>query len=158
MTFAHAVFVRSLQAALLLTAAPLALAQATSDDAPAMRDPFERAMAWGPCPAFMPKGCGLAIVHGQGDKPNADVFLKIPGKGSIPNHTHTSAERMVLVAGQMIVTYEAQKPMTVKAGSYMYGPAKMPHTATCVSAKPCILFIAFEAPVDAIPVTPPGKP
>ncbi len=112
---------------------------------------------WGPCPAFMPKDCALAVLHGDPSKPNADVFLKVPGKSTIPMHTHTSAERMMLVAGELHVTYEGQKMSVLKAGSYAYGPAKKPHKATCASAKPCMLFIAFEGPVDAVAVEGGGK-
>jgi quercetin dioxygenase-like cupin family protein len=109
-------------------------------------------LKWGGCPPFLPKGCALAVLHGDPAKPNVDVFLKVPGKSTIPMHTHTSAERMILTAGELHVTYEGQ-PMTVlKPGSYAWGPAKHPHKAVCVSAKPCILFVAFEAPLDAIPV------
>jgi hypothetical protein len=34
-----------------------------------------------------------------------------------------------------------------------YGPAKQPHSGKCVSTVPCVLFITFESPVDAVPVT-----
>ena len=109
-------------------------------------------LKWGGCPAFMPKGCELAVLHGDPAKENTDVFLKIPGKSTVPMHTHTSAERMILTAGELHLTYEGQPMSVLKAGSYAYGPAKHPHKAVCVSAKPCILFIAFEQPVDAIAV------
>jgi quercetin dioxygenase-like cupin family protein len=109
-------------------------------------------LQWGPCPPFLPAGCGIAVLHGDPAKQNADVFFKVPAKAVIREHWHTSAERMVLVAGELHVTYEGQ-PMTVlKPGMYAYGPAKLPHKATCASSSPCILFIAFESPVDAIPV------
>ncbi|WP_426178269.1 cupin domain-containing protein [Massilia sp. TWR1-2-2] len=109
-------------------------------------------LKWGGCPAFMPKGCELAVLHGDPAKENTDVFLKIPGKSTVPMHIHTSAERMMLTAGELHLTYEGQPMSVLKAGSYAYGPAKRPHKAVCVSAKPCILFIAFEQPVDAIAV------
>jgi hypothetical protein len=32
---------------------------------------------------------------------------------------------------------------------YAYGPAKAVHRGRCVSAEACVLFIAFEGPVDA---------
>jgi mannose-6-phosphate isomerase-like protein (cupin superfamily) len=108
-------------------------------------------LKWGPCPPFLPKGCGIAVLHGDPAKDNVDVFLKVPGKSSIPLHWHTSAERMVLVAGEMHVTYDGQKMAVLKAGTYAYGPAKKPHKATCASAADCVLFIAFESPLDAVP-------
>ena len=107
-------------------------------------------LAWGPCPEFMPEGCSLAVLHGNPAERNADLFLKIPANSFIPNHIHTSAERMVLVAGDMEVTYEGEEPRLLKAGSYAYGPANKPHIARCGDI-PCLLFIAFEEPVDAIP-------
>ena len=108
-------------------------------------------LQWGPCPEFMPKECGISVLHGDPAKPNADVFFRVPGKAVIPSHWHTSAERMVLVAGEMQVTYAGQAPSTLRPGTYAYGPAKLEHRATCSRASPCTLFIAFEGPVDAHP-------
>ena len=107
-------------------------------------------LAWGPCPEFMPQGCSLAVLHGNPAERNADLFLKIPANSVIPNHTHTSAERMLLVAGELEVTYEGEQPQLLKAGNYAYGPANKAHIAKCGDT-PCLLFIAFEEPVDAIP-------
>ena len=109
------------------------------------------AMQWGPCPPGLPEGCTLTVLHGDPAKPNADIFLKLPAKSTIAEHTHTSAERMILVSGELRVSYKGQPEATLKAGSYAYGPAKVPHSANCVSATPCVLFIAFEQPVDLIP-------
>jgi quercetin dioxygenase-like cupin family protein len=108
-------------------------------------------LEWGPCPPFMPNGCAIAVLHGDPSKENLDIFLKIPANSSIPNHLHNSAERMILVSGELEVKYEGEKPRTLKMGSYAYGPAQKPHTAKCGNAGPCILFIAFEEPLDAIP-------
>ena len=108
-------------------------------------------LQWGPCPPFMPAGCGLAVLHGDPAKPNADVFLRIPAKAAIPEHWHTSAERMVLVAGELSVSYMGQAPVVLKPGMYAYGPAKLPHSASCAGTASCVLFIAFEAAVDAVP-------
>jgi uncharacterized RmlC-like cupin family protein len=58
---------------------------------------------------------------------------------------------MVLVSGEMKVRYEGRAEVTLKPGMYAYGPAKLAHEATCAKGDPCVLFIAFEAPVDAFP-------
>lgn len=108
-------------------------------------------LKWGPCPPFMPNGCSIAILHGDPSKENLDVFFKVPANSNIPNHWHNSAERMILVSGELEVKYQGEKPRTLKVGSYAYGPATKPHTAKCGNAGPCILFIAFEEPLDAIP-------
>lgn len=142
------IFTRTILLTTLLAAGSPVLAQEQA----LTLDARDAAIKWGDCPAFLPKGCGLAVLHGDPSKPNADVFLKVPGKSTLPLHTHTSAERMVLVSGELHVTYEGQKMSIMKAGTYAYGPAKAPHKAYCASNVPCVLFIAFEGPVDAVPV------
>jgi quercetin dioxygenase-like cupin family protein len=114
-------------------------------------------LQWGPCPPFLPKGCGIAVLHGDPAKDNVDVFLKVPAKSVIPKHWHTSAERMVLVAGELHVTYDGQKQTVLRPGTYAYGPAKKPHKGYCASNVPCVLFIAFESPLDAVPIESAAK-
>lgn len=133
--------------AVLVTPVPPVWAQ----EAPLARTAKDPQLKWGPCPPFLPKGCKISVLNGDPAKRNADVFFKVPANSTIPRHTHTSAERMVLVAGELHVTYDGHKPAVLKPGSYAYGPAKLPHKAECKNAGPCILMIAFEAPVDAIP-------
>lgn len=109
-------------------------------------------LKWGPCPDFIPAGCEIAVLHGDPAVPNVDILFKVPGDFTIPLHRHTSAERMVLLSGELQVTYEGQQTATIAAGSYAYGPAERPHAAYCARGDDCILFIAFEAPLDAYPV------
>jgi len=109
-------------------------------------------LTWGPCPDLFPGECNIAVLHGDPSAANADVFLRVASQYQIPAHWHTSAERMVLVTGEMQVTYEGQPASTLSVGSYAYGPARLPHSASCVSDEPCTLFIAFESPVDTHPI------
>jgi len=108
-------------------------------------------LQWGPCPEGLPQGCGIAVLHGDPAQPDADIFLRLPGGSGIPPHTHTSAERMVLVSGELAAKYRGAPEAVLRAGSYAYGPAKLPHRADCRSSEPCILFIAFQEPVDLLP-------
>ena len=109
-------------------------------------------LQWGPCPPFMPEGCELAVLQGDPAGLNADVFFKMAPNTTVPMHWHTSAERMVLVSGQMRVNYQGQRPVTLEPFTYAFGPAELPHETRCGDAGECILFIAFEEPVDAIDV------
>lgn len=139
---------------LALCAAVWATAAWTDDPGtePALaRTHLDADLKWGPCPPFLPKGCGIAVLHGDPAKPNVDVFFKVPAGSTIAPHTHTSAERMVLVSGKLDVKYDGQPDVTLKPGSYAYGPAGRPHQATCHKGRPCVLFIAFESPLDAAP-------
>jgi hypothetical protein len=121
------------------------------------RSAGDTGLEWGPCPEFFPAGCQIAVLHGDPGKPNADVFFRVPGRYDLPAHWHTSPERMVLVSGELHVTYQGQDPTILKPGMYAYGPAKAVHSGRCASATPCVLFIAFEGPVDATAVAAPGR-
>ena len=112
-------------------------------------------LEWGPCPEFFPAGCQIAVLHGDPAKPNADVFFRVPANYDLPKHWHSSAERMVLVTGELSVIYDGQAAVALKPGMYAYGPPKAAHHGRCVSSQPCTLFIAFEGPVDATPGAPP---
>jgi len=127
-------------------------AQALDQEPAAARTADDSGLQWGPCPAFMPAGCMIAVLHGDPGKPNVDVLFQVPANSKLPLHRHTSPERMVLIAGELRVTYDGQPPMTLKPGTYAYGPARRPHSGLCTSAVPCVLFIAFESPLDAAPI------
>jgi quercetin dioxygenase-like cupin family protein len=147
---------RILQLALVACSLLLAMGSSLADEhgnepalAMAADDP---ALEWGPCPEFFGEGCHIAVLHGDPAKPNTDVFFRLVGGKVFPAHTHTSAERMVLVSGAMDVTYEGQDTVQLKTGMYAYGPAGRVHHGQCTSDESCVLFIAFEGPIDAMPV------
>ena len=118
---------------------------------PLVQSASDPALKWGPCPPGMPEGCGIAVLQGDPAKPNADIFLRVPGGSAIPPHAHSSAERMILVSGELEVKYQGAPQAILKATDYAYGPANLPHRANCRSEAACILFIAFEGPVDVMP-------
>ncbi len=142
---------------LFLSASLFIVAKESSREAALANTFKDPQLQWGPCPSFLPKGCRIAVLHGDPSKPNVDIFFKVPAGAVIPSHTHSSAERMVLVSGKLTVTYEGQAPVTLKTGSYAYGPAMHPHSAKCAKGAACVLFIAFESPLDAIPTETSGK-
>jgi quercetin dioxygenase-like cupin family protein len=137
-------------AAWAATAVIMAVAPATAPAAePALsRTIADADLAWGPCPPVFPAGCEIAVLHGDPAKPNADVFFRVPANYSIPHHWHSSAERMVLVSGELSLTYDGHETAILKPGTYAYGPPGAPHRADCANQGPCVLFIAFEGPVD----------
>lgn len=112
-------------------------------------------LEWGACPGFMPPGCEIAVLQGDPSQPNADIFFRLPGGAKVARHWHRSAERMVLIRGELEVEYDGQDRVVLAPGTYAYGPAQLPHTADCRSTEDCLLFIAFEKPVDAHEGAPP---
>lgn len=143
--------------ALLLVVSPFTSAEQLATEPALAITANDAQLKWGPCPPFLPKGCGIAVLHGDPAKDNVDVFFKVPAKSTIPLHWHSSPERMVLVAGQLHVTYDGQKKAVLKPGTYAYGPAKKTHSGYCASKVDCVLFIAFESPLDATPVETTAK-
>ncbi|MET6990622.1 cupin domain-containing protein [Sediminicola arcticus] len=123
-------------------ATEMALVKSHSDDS----------LQWGPCPPFMPEGCGIAVLHGDPAKNNLDIFFKVQANSAIPKHWHNSAERMILVSGKLYVTYDGEEEQIINTGSYAFGPATKPHVGRCGDEGPCVIFIAFEEPLDAFPM------
>ncbi len=117
----------------------------TVDDVDAME------MGWAPCPEFMPEGCELHVIRDD-EGVNADALFKMAPGTTVPTHWHTSAERMVLLSGEMRVNYQGQRPSQFGPFTYAYGPPGLPHETRCAEGEECVLFIAFEKPVDAIDV------
>jgi hypothetical protein len=112
----------------------------------------DSSLQWGPCPAFIPEGCEIAVLKGDPAKTNLDIFFKVPGDFHIPHHKHTSQERMVLVSGILDVVYDNHEMATIQAGEYAFGPAQLPHSAYCHKGDDCVLYIGFVAPLDAMPI------
>lgn len=138
----------AIAAAFTLTTAASAQANA---ELPLAKKASDSSLNWGPCPPIFPGECSISVLHGDPSKPNADVFLRVGPKYELPLHRHSSAERMILVSGQLRVQYEGAGPSVLDPGDYAFGPAGLAHVGTCVSTTPCTLFIAFEGPVDALP-------
>lgn len=133
-----------------LTLASAAAAQ-TAPEAPLAIRANDLNLKWGSCPPIFTGDCAIAVLHGDPSRPNADVFLRIGAGTAMPTHSHTSAERMVLVRGRLRVHYRGAAASMLAPGDYAYGPAGLAHSATCLGRQRCILFIAFEGPVDALP-------
>ena len=113
--------------------------------------PDDDSLTWLPAPDFFPD-CSFTILHGDMAEPNLDLFFKIEANTEVVKHTHKSAERMILMSGELEVEYEGEDPVVVKAGSYLYGPSGKPHRAKCLDNGPCVLFIALVETFDAVVV------
>ena len=118
-------------------------------DKPVVRTMNDAHIKWGPCPELFPKGCEIGVLHGDPAKKETDVYLRVPAQYDIPAHTHTSAEHMTLISGTLDVKYKGEAEVTLKPGTYAYGPAGHAHQAKCEGPEACVLFISFDEPVDA---------
>lgn len=130
----------------------LGSSNAYAEDRALVTSHTDKSLQWGACPAFIPKGCEIAVLQGDPSKNNLDIFFKVPADFHIPYHKHTSQERMILVSGTLDVTYDNHEKATINTGSYAFGPAQLPHSAYCQKGDDCVLYIGFVAPLDAIPI------
>lgn len=130
--------------ALLLAAAS---ADAIAEDNMRSISPEDPSLKWGPCPDIFAKGCEVAVLHGDPAKGPSDVYLRMPKNYDMPVHWHTSPEHIVVVKGKFSAAFEGNKKA---AGTYTYIPSKVPHSARCDKSGPCVIFISFESPVDAV--------
>ncbi len=137
--------------------ATLATATTVAAEAPLAIRADSPALKWGACPPPFAGGCQIAVLHGDPARPNSDILLRVPGGFRLPPHKHSSAERMMLVGGQLRVRYEGSAARVLTPGTYTYGPAGLPHEGQCLGRQRCVLFIAFEGPVDAIAVKGPVR-
>ena len=112
-------------------------------------------LTWAPCPPIFPKGCEVAVLHGDPAAGPSDVFLRIPSDYTFPSHTHTSAEHIVLVKGVLHVFQPGGAPAEMKEGSFGLLTGKQAHGAHCAGSAGCVLFIHFDSPIDAALATQP---
>ena len=108
-------------------------------------------LTWVNCPDFLP--CQIASLNGELGGNNNDVFIKFPSLAEIPFHTHTSTEHMILLEGEFHTTYKGFERVVLKKGDYAFGPADLAHDGYCASKEDCVMFVAYETPIDAIPIS-----
>jgi hypothetical protein len=73
----------------------------------------------------------LILLQGDPAQRNADVFFRVPPNSVLPRHWHTSAERMILVSGELHLTFDSHQPQVARPETYIYGAAKLPHEGRC---------------------------
>ena len=112
-------------------------------------NPDDPSLEWVSCPPFFHPDCRIAVLHGDPAQPNVDVLFEYPAGESFVEHWHTSPERIIMLKGAFELRYEGQDSATLKPGDYAWGPPNRKHSGTCVSEETCLIFVAFEGPVDA---------
>lgn len=112
--------------------------------------PDDAHLQWGPCPPIFAKGCEVTVLSGNPAKGRADVYLRTPANFDLPDHVHHSTEHVVLVRGKFSVTFEGNRRAEVAPGAYTLIPGGTAHSARCEDGGSCVIFIAFDKPVDAM--------
>ena len=63
---------------------------------------------------------------------------------AFPKHWHVNAEQVLIISGYMVITFEGGSEQTVRAGSFMYIPPKLPHWGNCPEG--CTLYLGIVGP------------
>lgn len=72
-----------------------------------------------------------------------EFFAKYPAGYESKPHTHKVNERLLLTSGQMSVETGGKKTV-LDAGGFAYVPAGQMHRISCVSAVPCVWYLAWD--------------
>lgn len=84
--------------------------------------------------AGLPTCMTLSVLHGDPTKGASVILLKFAPGCAIPWHWHTANETLVLVSGTGSAQMKDGQAMAMKAGDYLYLPAKGIHRFTSKSA------------------------
>ena len=86
------------------------------------------------------KGAKQAVLWGDPAKGAYGTLKSMPGGTMLGLHTHTHAQRVVLVSGTIEFNMEGEAKKDLGAGSYVSIPAGAAHDATCKPGPDCVYF------------------
>jgi hypothetical protein len=108
-------------------------------------------------PAGAPPGVTTAVVWGDMTKGPHAAFHKFKAGFMVPLHTHTSNNKIVVLAGTMAMAGEDGKETKFPAGSFYTQPNTYKHVTKCLAGADCLVFLEADAAWDIKVVTPPTK-
>jgi quercetin dioxygenase-like cupin family protein len=86
------------------------------------------------------KGAKIAVLWGDPAKGAYGALKKVPAGTEFGLHTHTQDQRVVQVSGTILLQEEGKAEKALDAGSFMFMPGGVKHTAKCTAAADCIYF------------------
>jgi mannose-6-phosphate isomerase-like protein (cupin superfamily) len=98
------------------------------------------------------KGAKQAVLWGDPAKGPYGTLKSMPGGTMLGLHTHTHAQRVVLVSGTIEFNLEGEAKKDLGAGSYVSIPAGAPHDASCKAGADCVYFEEGMGAADFKPV------
>jgi quercetin dioxygenase-like cupin family protein len=84
------------------------------------------------------------------------TMMQATREQTFPRHFHTSGSHVYVIKGELVVTEAAGKGHKVKAGGYLYEPARMIHTTKI--KKGTTAFQIGDGAFDFVPVDDKGDP
>ena len=93
------------------------------------------------------------LLWGNPQKGEHAMLRKFPAGYAPPPHKHPSAERVVVVAGTIVVRYAGSAEKRLGPGSYSEIPANMEHAVKCADEGECVFVLASPGPFAIMPVS-----
>ena len=112
---------------------------------------------WTPLVEGAEDGPAVALLSGDLDAGPFRALLRWPGGYSADLHRHTAGYTGVVLQGIAAHGARSGHLQRVEAGGYWIQPAGEPHGNACVSEAACILYVAFDGPLDRAPARGPGR-
>ena len=98
------------------------------------------------------KGAKQAVLWGNPAKGPYGTLKSLPGGTALGLHTHTHAQRVVLVSGTIEFNMKGEPKKDLGPGSFVSIPAGAPHDATCKAGADCVYFEEGMGAADFKPV------
>lgn len=86
------------------------------------------------------QGISQADLWGDSKKGPHGSMTKFAAGTKVGLHTHTAADKIIVVSGTMIFGDAAGKEVKLGPGSYRLEPAGFPHTTACAEGADCVIF------------------
>ena len=97
-----------------------------------------------PCPEGSPTGRKFVKLRGDMKTGPYHIMYSFPAGTKFPKHWHDGSEDLIVVSGTLVVSSDNTPDKPMKAGDYLYVPAKLHHTGECTTA--CEFYIFVDGP------------
>ena len=111
---------------------------------------------WTPSPAM--KGLSVAPLWGDPSQGAYGALKKVAAGTEFGWHTHSSDQKVVAISGTFDIQLEGDTVKQLSAGSYLFVPGGVKHTAKCRMGSDCLYFEEQPGKSDYIPATMAAKP
>lgn len=97
-----------------------------------------------PCAEGAPKGCKYMNLRGDMKTGPYHIMYSFPAGTKFVKHGHDGSEDLIVISGTLVIASDTTPSKTMKAGDYIYVPAKLHHTGECPSG--CEFYIFVDGP------------
>ena len=85
--------------------------------------------------------CQRALLRGDREKEPSEHMLRFPKGFKYPRHWHDNPEIIIVTEGATEIVFDDGKERVVRAGEYLYIPAKAAHKGSCIRG--CTFYLGL---------------